>query len=402
MRRVLVSNVYADDNRGGAALTAAAVLFARQVVPDCRVTLLTLASTAEEVARDYEQSIAREDVYAALPRLLPGRDRGSLRALVLSLACLTLPRRAALRRPRLAPIAEADLVVGKGGHMFRDRGRGGVLGLWFACLPLLLAQRWGIPTVVLGQSFGPFKSRLVARLSAAVVRRVDTVLLRDPVSVSRAQELGVPRARLGQVPDSVFLLPAPSGSAVTDACRAAGVSPRRFAVVTASYKMLTSRGPSLGSLADLARALVTDGMVDEVLVVLQVTGHVADDRTISQELVRLVDDRRVRFYDGAGTWEHLSALYGGAAVVVGARLHSALLAILAGRPAFPLEVVDGKASEVLAGVSPDLVTLDLGSISNAVGVVSRAIDASRERDSTTADRCRADVETVALQLRASM
>ncbi len=202
----MISNVYGDDNRGGSALTQAAIQAVRAAVPGSRITLVAVNGAGSDLAQTHRHTLAANPDVQVVPALVSvgGRDDGLL-AVGLSLVVLALPKVLLRRVPAVAVVARADLVVGKGGQLFRTRGRRAQLGLWLAMFPLLVAARLGKPTVVYGQAFGPFAGGSGERLSAWLLRRVDLVLLRDDRSVQLAAAPRADGPTGGQVPDTVLV-----------------------------------------------------------------------------------------------------------------------------------------------------------------------------------------------------
>jgi polysaccharide pyruvyl transferase WcaK-like protein len=354
--RAVITNVYADDNRGGAALTAAAVQAVRRGLEDPEVVVISTTSDPGALPSAHRHVIDEFPGVEVRPALLGSGGARTPASVLAVVGTLVLPRAAARRLPGAAVVGGAAVVVVKGGEMLRQRRGRELLALVLACYPLLLARRLGRPAVVLGQSFGPFTSRAAGVLSAALLRRADHVLLRDDASLQRARSAGISPARSSVAPDTVFTLAPPSPAEVRCAVDLAGLAGLRWCAVTVNERMARSpwRESVTPALVRVVTGLLEADLVDRVVVVLQTDGDRISDRRASEAFVAACGDPRVVLDDADRSWRELSALYGGAGLVVGGRLHSALLAVLAGTPALALELRGSKASEVLTeGDRPD-------------------------------------------------
>lgn len=360
---VVISNVYGDDNRGGAALTAAAVKAVRAEFPGTAVSLLTFTDTSQDIAVTHRHTLADFPDVDVRPALIPSSGTaGTLRAVVLSLLLLASPRKLAQRHPAGRLIAQADVVIGKGGQMFRTRDGRGLVALWLAMFPLTFAARLGRPTVVYGQAFGPFHGGAGKRFSAMLLRRVDLVLLRDPRSIAIAQLCGIKSPHLREIPDTAFGLDWPSPRATKEILASAGLTGTNYLVVTVTDRMARStlRPLTLEPLAEVIRGLLAAKAVERAVVVLHADGNSISDACGSRLFVELCDDPRVLLLDDDFSWQSLTALYAAACCVIGGRVHSNILAILAGTPAFPIDYTADKASDIFEtfGMADRVVWLD--------------------------------------------
>jgi polysaccharide pyruvyl transferase WcaK-like protein len=259
-------------------------------------------------------------------------------------------------------IAQADVVIGKGGQMFRTRDRSGLVALWLAMFPLTLASRLGIPTAIYGQAFGPFREGAGQRFSAMLLRRIDLVFLRDPRSVAIARQSGLRSARLREIPDTVFGLDWPTPQATSDVAKALELSDVDYIVVTVTDRMAEAslRPVTLEPLGEVVRGLLASGAVERVVVVMHTDGGSTSDAAGSRLFVSLCDDARVTLLEEDLPWQRLTALYAGARCVIGGRVHSNILSILAGTPAFPIDYTADKASDIFGtfGMADRVVWLD--------------------------------------------
>lgn len=344
----MVANVYADDNRGSAALTAAAIRAAQCAFPGCRVELVAVNDAA--VGQAYRHTLARHpdvEVLAPVTTVVPGALDG-IRAGLRSLRLLL--RRPGPTAPETAQrIARADLLISRGGFLFVDYGRlRSVLSLWLTSFPLVLASRFGVPTATYATTVGPFRTLSARVVNRWILRRADLVLVRDDRSYREALGLGLDRSRVVQIPDSVFGLRLLAASGDGNPAAEVGLAGMRFGAITVVEGPTSGVGDGglLPGLARLIRALLDAGVVDGFAVVVQVDGSLASDAAISAKLVDLVGDERVVLVREDWSPDQLVSFYAAAAFVIGCRLHSAIFSLLAGTPAFVVSVSGTKSEGV--------------------------------------------------------
>lgn len=384
MPRVVISNVYSDDNRGGSALTAAAVQAALTIVPGAHVSLITFEPGEESLATSHRHT--RRDFLDAelLPSIVSARSgmAGIAAALAYSLLLLAAPGVFGRSHPAVQRIREADLVLGKGGQMFRYRDRRGLVALWLAVLPLLLARRMGRPAVVYGQGFGPFARARTRRLSALIARRMTAVVLRDADSCREAAASGVSTDRIIASPDTVLTLAPPGEAEMQCSVERLELPVGRFAAVTVLDVMSKPvyRANVLVPLVVLIRALLEHDDLDAVVIVVQVDGASVSDAAASAELAAMVDDERVRVLSEDLSWRELVAVYSAARLVVGGRVHSNILSLLGGTPAFPIEFKSEKASRIFdaLGARRFVLPLSPSTADDCAALLLRTVDAGPE------------------------
>lgn len=324
MTKVLITNVYGDDNKGGAAITWATIEAVRRAFPGSTQSLLTISTSGELNQSHRHTRACYPDVPMHPPLVTEGRSRLEdaskfARAGLIHRGFGCVPQ-----------VDDADLVVGKGGQLFRQRrNRGGVHGLRSAALPLMRASRRGIPAALYSVSLGPFvKGSPSARLVAQILQGLDLVAVRDARSAEEAAFLGVDPSKLELAPDSVFGWPAHTET--RDGTPASSES-SRVGVLTAGKRPFDEH--LIGALKLAINEAFRSGIVDRVSVVVQTTTDIENAR----RLVSALDDRRVTV-DGADRGpQELMDLYARAQFVVGGRVHSNIFALLGGTPAFPLE-----------------------------------------------------------------
>lgn len=342
--RIIVSNVFGDVNRGGAAITAQTIRVAHAV--GARVIGVTINDGADAGRTHPHTSATFPDVRLVESGLAvrPGPLTG-LRRTLKSLYYLVFATRVDLP-VGLAAIAHSDLVISKGGYVFVDRASGkAFLRLWSTVYPLVFARRLGIATMAFPTSIGRHRHLMSRLLCRWVLSGMELVAPRDPLSRQAAEILGVPAAIVHEFPDIVFGMDPPAAAAVRHQCAALGLTPGRYITMTVVLPPdQVERERLTRTLAETAAALRRDPRVDRIVLVDQ-----AGDTSATALLAgRLKGDCLV--VDADLSPESLIALYGGSLLTVACRLHSAIFSFVAGTPAVAVSISPDKAEGVFASL----------------------------------------------------
>jgi polysaccharide pyruvyl transferase WcaK-like protein len=382
---VVITNVFNDDNRGGAALTSAAIKAATTAIPNCSVSLICVAPREEGQEPDpyrhtrasYPQAALRPPIHQSLS----ARWKPPPLVLLHSLLILLIPR-LGHDNATIADVPTATLVMGKGGQLLRKRTLAELPALYFALYPLIFAKRVGVPTMLFGVSVGPLPDGAATQATRLLLRCVDRLVVRGAMSREEAIRLGFASGAVTVLPDTVFLHEPLAPRPESDDSR------RTLVLTTADWAGF--RTVARNTIAAVARELLDAGQVDEVEIVLQTDGATTSDRRASEELARQIGSVAV-LVDEDHSVEQLLERYSRAHLLIGSRVHSVLLALIAGCPAIALASPNvTKSQEILEEIGlPDLAVM-----------VDADPEATRERLSERARSILADVGIAREQLRA--
>lgn len=337
--QVVVSNLFGDINRGGAAITAETLR--ALLALGAQVSAVSVRTDPPATSHPHTSKAFPEVPILPAPLEVRGGPLRGLRQIIKSLYFLANPKSRHLPEA-LRQVAASKAVFSKGGYVFVDRASiKSLMSMWTTVFPLIFARRMGVPTATFPTSISPqehFGSKL---LNKWLLTGMTFVSPRDPLSATAARALGVEERNIVEVPDIVLGMAPPSDSAIAEACRNASVERGRFATMTIHLKNRDStREMDLDALASAGRGLLSMDGIDEVLVVDQ-AGDPTDTRALLSQIgpgARLVD------HDASP--EELVALYGGSVLTVACRLHSAIFSLVAGTPAIAVSVTPLKAEGV--------------------------------------------------------
>ncbi|MFT4085814.1 MAG: polysaccharide pyruvyl transferase family protein [Gordonia sp. (in: high G+C Gram-positive bacteria)] len=360
--KVVLCNVWHDDNKGDSAIAIGTVRLVRHVWPDAQITVVGLTEE-KSPARGSMRHLDRAAPGLTLRgSVLPTELRGRRRAFPVVDVPVWLARLAPhvvrAARGRLDDdLAElfsgCDLAIGVGGsNLYIDRSVSPAVSLarlFTVARPLSAAARAGVPTVLLGHTLGPFPSERKTswRIARRLLSDVGAVVVRDGTSVGVAEALGVD-AELA--PDLAYAArsqapaPTPAGRQVVVALRQHPSEPAAAA------------GRLIGEIADAVQTLRDAGLVDSVLVVAHTLGPtpIEDDRAISRTAARIFAERGLptAYNEADRSPEGLIDLYATGAAMIAVRLHAAILAMTSGTPTFTVSYFSTKARGVMtdAGV----------------------------------------------------
>ncbi len=343
---VLVNNVYSYRELGDHSIIEAIVGYVRSVAPRARIYLLS--QYWEENSEFYGKLGCR-----SLPPLwdIPMDDnklrRGilalrSLASLLIAVLRLKLGSKGKGLFPVLDLYQDATLIIDAGGGtLFSSNRYAFYLGLYQHLFNLWMAKLFGKPVVIAPQSIGPFTKAIDSYAVAAVLRKMDLVMVREPLSATLLDKFAIPYS---VVPDTAFLgnfikAPSPLAKSYLEKldrnCLNIGVTVMdwRWAVPGA----LKSKDYLSSYLCKIAEALKESGSLHRVRVSIFVqvkTDYRDDDLEVSQRLQLLIDGNlaEVLLVHDILTPSDLYHLYKAMDLVVGTRLHSNILAMIQGVP----------------------------------------------------------------------
>lgn len=342
--RIVVSNMFGDINRGGAAITSETIRIAKSIGAD--VVGVSVSRRPPEETHPFTRA-SHPDV-EILPAPIKPR-RGPLQGLRHSIQLASY-----LMRPngRHLPIAlqrinQSDMVISKGGFVFVNRASvKELLAMWSTVFPLVYARRVGKPVVAFPTSISSHPAMGSRLLTRWLLSGMKAVFARDPISAEAATDLGVPQPVLKQAPDVVFGLEPPDAEFTARFLQSLGLVRGRFVAISPRLSRLgTCVVEDLRPLKQAVDDLIASEAVDRVVIVDQ-----AEDRQDSEEVAALFDQDAVTVLGQRMSPAELVALYSGARLTIAFRLHAAIFSLVGGTPAIAVSVDPLKAEGVFASL----------------------------------------------------
>jgi colanic acid/amylovoran biosynthesis protein len=239
--------------------------------------------------------------------------------------------------------AEADIVLSCPGNILADTARLGLpflISSWTIAFALLL----GKPLYVLPQSIGPLPHRWERTIVRWLYSRARTVMVREPVSLRLAAEIGLDSAKVHLVADLAFAcLPETNGEQQLLVDWLTGC-PRPIVGVTVINRLISGLGGDAWDRYEQAMAGALLAFLREqggcVVFFPQVVGPAAneDDRIASRRVASLMGAPQNVFVLEDWVPAHtLVAAYGVTDLFVATRMHSAIFAVSSHVPTLLIE-----------------------------------------------------------------
>ncbi|MFJ4983736.1 polysaccharide pyruvyl transferase family protein [Streptomyces sp. NPDC088732] len=344
--KIVVINAYVRENAGDAALLSVCLRHVKEAFPDAALAIAGMEDAATH--RSFEEvdnlgSIRRYVADGGVPR-----SRRLLRKLVVALVgttALLLPRALANVLLKLLPaearreadaVSRADMVVSMGGgYLLARPGLDGYQNVFFVLLPVLLAQKSGVPVVFAPQSFGPFPGKPQRRLVGRVLRRAALVLAREDVSVGLLEECGVPARQVRRAVDSGFAF---APEVTSDWRSRLGIGTQEPLVGLTARRWLAPAAQERyeRALAATIDALQADGA--RVVLIPQVTTDYLgdDDRIVERRTADYCRTSPLRIEERVD-YRDLKGLYSECSLLIGTRFHSVIFSLTSGVPCVAIE-----------------------------------------------------------------
>ncbi|WP_329570977.1 polysaccharide pyruvyl transferase family protein [Kitasatospora sp. NBC_01266] len=383
---ILVVNAYVRENAGDAALLAVCLRQVRAAFPQARIQVAGMEDPRVHPAFEGVENIGSirryvADATVSTPRRILRKAAGMLAApltLLLSrpVSRVLRPLLPAEVRREADAVAAADLVVSMGGGYFNARpGLDGYQNVFYVVLPLLLAERRGVPVVLAPQSFGPFPAPAQRRLAAHVVRRAAFALAREDVSVDILAGCGVRGLPVRRSVDSGFAFAPPALGdwrerlGVAAEVPLVGVTARQW--LAPEQQQLYER--ALASTIDTIRA----GGSEVVLIPQVTTDYLGDDDRIVERRIAGYCAAPPLRVDDRVDFRELKSLYAECAWVLGTRFHSVIFALTSGVPCIAIEY-EHKTRGIMRDLGLEQWVLPIAEVSTAsLGTLLARLDAGR-------------------------
>jgi colanic acid/amylovoran biosynthesis protein len=392
MKLLLIGN-HTCANRGDCAILRGLIQEIERQQPDAQ---LTVVSRSPDVAAYMLGRPVERDAFAHWHQTrsggFPGKRKIARRALPLLmwLALRTgwrwpLALQPETFRQQLAALMKFDAVIQVGGSFFVDLYGAGQYEYPFAAL---LARR---PVYLAGHSLGPFGGSMSRRLARMLLGRAHDVALREPVSRELLERDRLPLGRVTAGADTAWAVPPsvnmrkplPWLGQRADARPLIAITMRELAPF--DQRLGTTQAIYEAAFAKLVTGLINAGY--DVVAASTCTGigsYARDDRMNALRVAALVRQAQ-RFHVVMDELDDvaLGELFSACDLLIGTRLHSAIIAMNFGTPALALNY-EHKSEGVmrqlgLPELSHPVQSLFDGSLMSQVLNVLHSLDSWREK-----------------------
>ncbi|CAI8719436.1 polysaccharide pyruvyl transferase family protein [Methylocaldum szegediense] len=397
--RITLIHGWHDDNKGDCAIVMAILELVQRHWPSATLSLVSSLPTGSEPASTAYRHILQRfpNVKIAFSPVVPYRRvKWGGKAMGMFLWIIRQPF--SLLRLILgysdwnddaySLIRNAHLVISKGGHIFHCRRNHPIewFNLYRHLFPLVLAWRYRVPYVLLGQSFGPFQGKLAKRAMNWTISHAKAVIVREPISRDVLASLGADSSRLRIAPDIAFYMGANLTQRLRILLERHRLASNRFWVVTVR-KWPTRTGLEeqtarfIREMEVLVRRILERGHTERIALVAHTLGPIPIECDIepTRQLAERLKDLPVVFIDEDFSPEELAALYGEAELLIGTRFHSVVLALVAGTPALAVSYFGPKATGIMNMLGMSDLCMEMADFSwqNALAVLEETDWVSR-------------------------
>lgn len=353
--KVLITHHLSDRNLGDAAILEGLVKALVAADPGVQISLMPTARLKDlsDIDLQHTRSLQLKVVPSLFAPSFSASERHKrdprnllpiLRGAVLIPLIRWLPRIARLfmtadERRTLSVFEQADLVIAKGGtHFLLSRRRVRPFHVWRMAVPLLTAHALHKRVLVMGTSVGGLQSPL-GRFLTRALRTAAAVYCRDLTSQQYAYRFLGRRAKF--IPDLALVL--------YDETRVRAARDRLL-VITVRPLSRDRHVHAVHELAQLPEALRSE--LDRVVVLVGSLGP-QDDLPTSESLVEELHQRGVPVTLAAPqSLEEELELLATASLVIGIRMHSAVMARVVGTPSLAIDYEGDKARGVFQYLAP--------------------------------------------------
>ena len=230
-------------------------------------------------------------------------------------------------RSTIDAMVEADIVMSKGGGYLYSEGMRGELFLRRMLSPYLLSKALNKPTIAFGVTVGPISGRRSRKLARRVLKKLDRLYVREELSMALLKELDADH-NAKVIPDIAFGL----ASTHKPASPQEGVI--NIGVTARNWNFIGSEDPQvrkqnyINALARALDILATQNNARIHLIAHSTVDNIKEDdsRFFSLILERMKRVDSVKIMEVPDSVQALQDIYAKMHLVIGARMHSLILA----------------------------------------------------------------------------
>lgn len=338
--KILITNFHCASNRGDAAILEGLSTSLGRTISQNQIVATEFPNSSRYI--NNIKSIEQQTAPFRIDR--PRRTAAYLVGSVGAPGLLDHFQEWAKSELNLEPYHSANIIVGTGGHYLTEIYYPGKLGvLW----EMNYCKEIGKPVVLCGQSFGPVRKTPYRQLTQRVLNKVDAITVRDQRSKGNLEALRL-NTDIHLTADTAFAMDPNRGSKPLSERRLEKLpslsGDPAFTISVRDWSHFEEGGMSqyLEAIADLCEVLVKtyDGRVYLLSTCTGLDGYHTDDRITGHRVHDLLADEiknDVQIVTGEYTPQEIIHMFEDIDFHIGTRMHSLILALLAGTPIVGIE-----------------------------------------------------------------
>lgn len=350
VKNVLIINQADMLNKGDAAILTGTMQLVNKAFPDAKAVIVSHTLRVDKpripvkVVSSYRFLQSGYDFYSTL-RVVRLLSFVILYRLTNSCKIFRLPIINYIANETLIQYAKADIVIHRGGdNLTEDYG---MPYLYFESIFISILMRK--PTIILGESIGPFTTRTSKRLAEMILNNVDVIIAREKLSIDVLHKLKIFKPRIFLLPDIAFVLQPSSIERLQILLNSENLKNLRRPVIAISISSLIARYAFTDVMEDQKIKHLISAMTNTIeycqkkigatfVFIPHVIGEGNDDRVISRQIVDKLNNHKDTFViEGEYSHEDFRAfLLEYAEFIIGSRMHANIAAISVGVPTLAL------------------------------------------------------------------
>ncbi|MEK6734458.1 MAG: polysaccharide pyruvyl transferase family protein, partial [Pseudomonadota bacterium] len=356
--KILITDLHCSSNRGDAAILEGMLFSLKRYFPQAEFTLLSdfpiIANFFHEV-----KVFSQPFTFFSWGKI---KEIIIMIYLLIGALCyrykIILPR---FRLNKILPYLDADIIISKGGGFINDYYTPEILGrLWSLYFSKLLGKH----VIIYAQSIGPLNKLFYRKISSHIFNKIDLIMLRDEQSQKILKSIGVTNKNIYVTADAAFAIPLFEHKLMQELRSEniawgdgnnlkISISARKWDY----YTSLNGHRKYIDSLAALADWLVEqrNAHIFFISTCTSFGKYHHDDRLIAYDIVKQMRYYRrdkVKILFGEYLPQELSNIYKVMDLHIGTRMHSNILALLAGVPVVAIQY-EFKTNELMKFIGLD-------------------------------------------------
>jgi len=223
-KKIVVTHVYSDSNKGDSAISACTIDAILSANPNNLITAHSVFTECDPDFHYHNRFLGKKKINIE-EGVMPSPHIGTEKYLFSDVVALIrllytyIQYSAALHFPKLPGIGSkkqknavdrirnADIVVLKGGQYIYNNSESirGWFFLWRTLLPIRCALKLNKKVILFGQSIGPFKTKKSFKYVLKTLLKCHKIVLREKLSLTLFEKEGVEKSKFILAPDLAFL-----------------------------------------------------------------------------------------------------------------------------------------------------------------------------------------------------